>query len=343
MTDIIIQNGVYAKARIKNQKFVMVLSPRTGKNGLYVTVEGSPLGYKNRKIRILLNSETDIQFINGDFTDGPTVSVETGVEVDTDEEIMVRMRKKFQILDGMTLATIEGNVRALIVTGPPGVGKSFNVERIIESVDVMAKLGLHPGANPEGKLGVEKIATASPIGLYQLLYEYSTVGSVLVLDDSDTILYDETMLNMLKAATDSGSKRKLTWRTESNVLEKADIPCDFEFKGAIIFITNLDFEKSRGKIGEHLKAIVSRCHYLDMGIHGTREKFLRCKQIMRDGMLDDYKFEPFQEVAILDYIFDHQDDLRELSLRCVKKVADLMKMDPTGWKDYANETLLKAK
>lgn len=341
MTDIIIQNGVYAKARIKNQKFVMVLSPRNGKNGLYVTVDGSPLGYKNRKIRILLNSETDIQFINGSDSDVSTDSVETVVEVDTDEEIMVRMRKKFQILDGMTLAAIEGNVRALIVTGPPGVGKSFGVEQVIESVDVMAKLGLHDGANPEGKLGIEKIATASPLGLYQLLYEYRKAGSVLVLDDSDTILYDETMLNMLKAATDSGSKRKLTWRTESNVLEKAEIDCEFEFEGAIIFITNLDFEKSRGKIGEHLKAIVSRCHYLDMGIHGTREKFLRCKQIMRDGMLSAYGFEPFQEDAILNYIFDNQDEVRELSLRMVKKIADLVKMDPSGWKDYADQTCLR--
>lgn len=336
MTDIVIKNGIYAKSPIKNKRFEMVFAPREGKKGMYVTVKGEPLGYADRNLRIFINSETDVTFMDGD-----KVIVEETVEVapaETDEEIMDRMRKKFQILDGMTLAAIEGDVRAMIVTGPPGVGKSFGIEKVIESLDVMAKMGLHEGAVEPSSIGMEKVGAASALGLYQLLYEYSQPGSLLVLDDSDTVLYDEGGLNMLKAATDSGKTRKLTWRTESRILEDRGVPFEFEFEGAIIFVTNLDFENARGKIGEHLKALVSRCHYLDMGIANSHEKFLRCKQIVRDGMLTSYNFEPFQEVAILDYIFENQKDLRELSLRMVKKIADLVKMDPTGWMDYADQT-----
>jgi hypothetical protein len=193
------------------------------------------------------------------------------------------------------------------------------------------------------KRGVEKVASASAIGLYQLLYEYRAEGSVLVLDDSDSLLYDETGLNMFKAATDSGDKRVMSWRTESRILDDLGIPFRFEFKGSIIFITNLDFEKSRGKIGDHLKAIVSRCHYLDMGIHDAHEKFLRCKQIVRDGMLDKYEFDDFQVNEILEYIEANSRRLRELSLRMVKKIADLVNMDPTGWRDYADQTCLKGR
>lgn len=343
MTDIIVQKGVYAKSKIANKKFTMTIPPKMGKKGMYVTVEGSPLGYPDRKIRIMIENETDV-VVAGDAVDSADV-ITPAEPAETDEAIMERMRKKFQILDGMTLAAIQGDVRAMIVTGPPGVGKSFGIEKQIESLDVMVKMGLatEKELNLESPKEMEKVAHASPLGLYQMLWAYRNAGSLLVLDDSDTILYDESCLNMLKAATDTGKKRKLSWRTESRVLDELGIPCEFEFKGSVIFVTNLDFENTRGKIGEHLKAIVSRCHYLDVGIHDVREKFLRCKQIVRDGMLEKYNFEPHVVVEILDYVETNKTNLRELSLRMVIKIADLVKMDPHGWQDYANETCLRGR
>jgi hypothetical protein len=363
MTDIIVQNGFYAKKRIRNQRFKMELSPRMGVKGMYVTVEGAPLGYPGRKIRVMVEKEGDVRLVKQDDAPIQDMPVETVPLVlaepkvaepkvaepeehrEDDEVLMARMRKKFQIMDGMTLAAVQGGVRAMIVTGPPGVGKSFGIEAVINSLDVMVKMGLIPedSVDLEAKMAMEKVSFASPLGLYQLLYRYSKPGSLLVLDDSDSILFDETCLNMLKAATDSGKKRRLSWRTESRVLYEADIPDEFEFEGAVIFITNLDFENTRGKIGEHLKAIVSRCHYIDVGISTAHEKFLRCKQIIRDGMLEEYKFTDSQINDIIEYLETHKLKMRELSLRMVKKVADLVKMDPDTWQDYANETCLRGR
>lgn len=349
MTEIVVQKGFYAKKRISNQRFKMELSPRMGVKGMYVTVEGAPLGYPGRKIRIMVEKESDVRLVKQDDVAmempaaAPVVLAEPTSHAESDEHIMARMRKKFQIMDGMTLAAVQGNVRAMIVTGPPGVGKSFGIEAVINSLDVMVKMGLIEEGSVDlgAKMGMEKVSFASPLGLYQLLYSYSQPGSLLVLDDSDSILFDETCLNMLKAATDSGKKRRLTWRTESRVLAEADIPDEFEFEGAIIFITNLDFENARGRNGEHLKAIVSRCHYIDVGIHTAHEKFLRCKQIIRDGMLEEYKFDDTQINDIIDYLDHNKLKMRELSLRMVKKIADLVKMDPDTWQDYANETCLR--
>jgi len=341
MTEVVIKKGTYGSKTIEHQKFNMHLTPRKGKKGLYVTVDGGPLGQK-RNIRVLIENENHV--VPTDNLQEPQEPMVADEVVETDKEIMQRLRQKFQVLDAMTLAAIEGNVNAIIVTGPPGVGKSFGVETIIESMDVMAKMELHEGVtNIDAKLGIEKVSSASPLGLYQLLWEYRNPGSVLVLDDSDSILYDEAALNMLKAATDSGKHRRLTWRTESKILEERGIPDMFEFEGAIMFITNLDFEKARGRIGLHLQAIVSRCHYLDMGIHSTHEKFLRCKQIIRDGMLSDYNFTSYDEAMIIDYIDEHKHELRELSLRCVKKIADLAKMAPHNWQMYAAATCMKGK
>jgi hypothetical protein len=346
MTEIIVQKGRYAKSLVKNKKLKMVLSPRMGTKGMYVTVEGDALGYPGRKVRIMLESETDVKLVEGVAAPKAEEPVEEViVPSETDEMIMERMRKKFSVLDGMTLAAIQGDVRAMIVTGPPGVGKSFGIEQTIESLDVMIKMELlDPSTvNMDAPKVMEKVSMASPLGLYQLLWEYRNPGSLLVLDDSDGILYDEACLNMLKAATDSGRRRRLTWRTESKILEERCIDTQFDFEGSIIFVTNLDFENTKGKIGEHLKAIVSRCHYLDIGIHDLHEKFLRCKQIVRDGMLERYKFTDVQIDEILTYIETNKRSLRELSLRMVCKIADLVKMDPHGWRNFADETCLKGR
>jgi len=86
---------------------------------------------------------------------------------------------------------------------------------------------------------------------------------------------------------------------------------------------------------------MSRCHYLDMAIGSTREKFLRCKQIVADGMLDTHEFEDGEEQEILDFIYTNKDRLRELSLRMVTKIADLRRMNPAKWRTYADNTCVK--
>ncbi len=254
---------------------------------------------------------------------------------ETDEQIMTRLRDRFEILTEMTQASIEGVVRGMVVTGPPGVGKSFGVEEVLEKNNLFDKL-----AGNKLRFAIEKGA-ASAIGLYKLLYTYSDKSNVLVLDDCDTVLYDETSLNLLKAALDSSKKRKLSWNTDSALLRREGIPDTFEFNGSVIFITNLKFDNVRGKIKDHLDAIMSRCHYLDLTMDTTREKMLRCKQIVADGMLKEYQFTKEEEQEVLNYIFDNKDRMREISLRMVCKVADLKKSMSSKWQAMVQATCMK--
>ena len=138
-----------------------------------------------------------------------------------------------------------------------------------------------------------------------------------MLDDCDTVLYDETSLNLLKAALDSSKKRKISWNTDSALLRREGIPDTYEFKGSVIFITNLKFDKVRGKMKDHLDAIMSRCHYLDLTLDTTREKMLRCKQIVADGMLVEYGFSKKEQEEVMNFMFDNKDRMREISLRMV--------------------------
>jgi hypothetical protein len=236
----------------------------------------------------------------------------------------------------MTQAVKAGTVRAMIVTGPPGVGKSFGVEEVLSRQDLFNTLG-----NKKPKYEIVKGAM-SAIGLYSKLYEFSERGNVVVFDDCDSVLLDDLSLNILKAALDSSKKRTISWNTDSRMLRQEGVPDKFEFRAGAIFITNIKFENVRSKkLQDHLAALESRCHYIDLQMDTDREKVLRIKQITQDGMLETYDFENNEKEEIVDYIIENRAKMRELSLRTVLKVADLRKSFPLTWQQMAEVTVQK--
>jgi hypothetical protein len=90
-----------------------------------------------------------------------------------------------------------------------------------------------------------------------------------------------------------------------------------------------------------LDALESRCHYIDLQMDTNREKILRIKQIVGDGMLNRYAFEQVTQDEIVAFIVANQDKLRELSLRMVLKIADLKKSFPKNWVAMARTTCMK--
>lgn len=262
---------------------------------------------------------------------------EAEVARETDDEIYTRLAERFDILTEMTRAVKSGDVRAMIVSGPPGVGKSYGVEAVLEKDGLFDKL-----AERKPKYEVVKGAM-SAIGLYAKLYEYAEKGSVVVFDDCDSVLLDDLSLNILKGALDSSQRRFISWNTDSRLLRSEGIPDRFEFKGAAIFITNIKFSHIRSKkLKDHLAALESRCHYIDLEMDTNREKILRIKQVVRDaGMLNRYEFDQAQQEEIIQFVEANQDKLRELSLRMVLKLADLGKSFPKSWTSMAKTTCFR--
>ena len=335
-----VHNGEYGGKQVLNETFPLVKGFSVGKNGGFITVDGAQVdGYPDREIRIKLVSKNDYEVVNfygeevkQEVVDNTPKAVKQEV---SDEERLDEIRERFEILDEMTQGSIDGVVRGMVVTGPPGVGKSFGVEKVLEKNSMFDKL-----ADKPLRFGVEKGA-ASSIGLYQLLYRYADPGSVLVLDDCDSILWDEVSLNLLKAALDSSNKRMISWNTESAALRREGVPEKFEFCGSVVFITNLKFDKVKGKIKDHLEAILSRCHYLDLTLDTMHDKMLRVKQIVADGMLQKYNFSKAEEEQVVNFMEANTDRLREVSLRMVTKLADLKKMSEHRWMTLAENTCIK--
>ena len=185
--------------------------------------------------------------------------------------------------------------------------------------------------------------SATAIGLYTTLYKYSDSNCVLVFDDCDSILLDDVCLNLLKGALDSGKKRKISWLSDSNMLRREGVPDSFNFNGSVIFITNLKFDQMKSqKLRDHLDALQSRCHYLDLTLDTMRDKVLRIKQIAKDGELfSEYDFDQVVQDEIIEFLEENKNRMREMSLRMAIKVADLRKSFPLKWKAMAAVTCMK--
>ena len=339
MSTIRIINGSYCGHPVNNTVFTLVKGFQTGKKGSYVTVKNDgQFNIERTKLKIKVEDIEAIQYLSGSpETAATAVPVEN---TETDAEAMDRIANRFSVLDEMSKACINGDIRAMIVSGPPGVGKSFGVTRQMEKASLFDQI-----ASKRTRFEIVKGAM-SGIGLFATLYKFSDPKNVLVFDDCD-VWEDQDALNVLKGALDSGKNRRISWNKDSRLLREEGVPNSFNFQGSVIFITNLNFSDRRSnKIKAHLEALQSRCHYLDLTINNDRDKMLRIKQVHRDadqegGLFSDYDFTPEQGNEIMDFMWGNHNKLREVSLRMALKIADLVKISPDNWHNLAKATCMK--
>ena len=331
-----ILNGMYRGTDVSGMTFELVEQYKTTAKGGHVTVKnGGAFPGMPDDIRVKVAGITSYEFVSGS---APEVRAVVEHTHETEEEAIVRIRERFEILHEMTRAATTGDIRAMIVSGPPGVGKSFGIEQEIEKATMFDQIAGR-------KLRAEVVkGSATALGLYATLYKYSDPNCVLVFDDCDSILLDDTSLNLLKGALDSGKKRKISWLSDSSMLRREGVPDSFNFNGSVIFITNLKFDNMKSqKLRDHLDALQSRCHYLDLTLNTMRDKILRIKQIAKDGALfADYDFEECTQDTIIEFMDANKHRLREMSLRMALKIADLRKSFPNNWQRMAETTCMKA-
>lgn len=339
MSVIRIKRGTYRNAPVINTTFKLVRGYQVGVKGGYVTVKNEghfPIDIDNIKIKV--DNISSIEYLTGEPMTEAVVESQVSLPQETDEEAMNRISTRFQIMDEMTKACIAGDIRALIVTGPPGVGKSHTVIQEMEKASLFDKIAQR---NPRFEIVKGAI---SGIGLFATLYKFSDPRNVLVFDDCD-VWSDPDALNVLKGALDSGKKRRISWNKDSRLLRDEGVPNSFDFHGSIIFITNVDVANNnkRSTVKAHIDALQSRAHYLDLTIDTERDKMLRVRQVHRDtnnGLFEDYGFNDAQSTEILDFMETNLTNLREISLRMAVKIADLVKVSK-NWKMLAEATCVK--
>ena len=318
-------------ATITDRSFLLLDNLKRDKDGMYITVDSDGAAdLRAGRNRIYMEGIHCYQPTTKHA--GPQMVPPAAAK--TDEEIAHDQRETFEILGEMTKAVASNTVKGLVVSGPAGIGKSHTVETTLhDTLDMLGKL------TGQGQMYEVISGGISAAVLYEKLWEYRDESQVLVFDDCDGVLYDEDSLNVLKAALDSKKTRRISWNTRSLHLERKDIPNSFEYKGGVIFITNIKFDQVKSaRISNHLEAIVSRCHYMDIGIDTAREKLLHIRNVVeRSNMLGSYGFDENTKAEVMDYINAHSKQLRELSLRMVLKIADLRKAMPSNWQRFVEK------
>ncbi|ABX11074.1 hypothetical protein EpJS98_gp090 [Escherichia phage JS98] len=249
------------------------------------------------------------------------------------EEMKHRINKRFKVMNMMTNGIIDGKIRSLIISGAAGIGKTYSLDKALQNA--------HENETIEYKSINGKI---SGIGLYEQLWNNRGPNSVLLIDDVD-VFSDMDILNLLKAALDTGEKRKVCWSTSSSYLDDKNIDKEFEYEGTIVFITNVDIDREleRGtKLAPHLQALVSRSVYLDLGVHSNEEIMVRVEDvILSTDMMQNRGLTDAETYQALAWMKANVSRLRNVSLRTALYLADFIATDKNDWSEIAEVTLLK--
>lgn len=194
-----------------------------------------------------------LEVVTGPSNDEPVVK-QSKLAKEFDDEVEKRIDvktifKDLEALVRMVGSKKEGSGRALLICGTPGSGKTTFTEQIL------AEMGYE-----EGKTYDKVSGAATPRGLYEKLF--INHDGLLLFDDCDDIFKDTTAVNILKAALDTGKKRKISWISSANFDTKGmnmdeieaeyksqdsskmrKLPNSFEFTGKVIFISNISLSK----------------------------------------------------------------------------------------------------
>ena len=248
-----------------------------------------------------------------------------------DATVLKDLVMRFGMLDKLTRGCITNDIRSMIVVGAPGVGKTFTVETILENT-------------PDLKYEIVK-GGLSAVELYKMGYRNRRPGSVVIIDDADSIFSDEEGLSILKAMCDSSSTRRVSWMKDSSTLREDDVPQTYDFQGSFIFISNIDFQRyidtGGNKYVVHFEALMSRSLYLDLRVHDRQAISLWVEHVATHGKM--FAKEHVSEAVgrdILAFLKKNRDDLREYSLRTAVKLCGLAKSHH-DWKDMAQVLLCR--
>lgn len=242
------------------------------------------------------------------------------------------INERFGFVEKLVNMVSSGVQPSAIITGQGGLGKTYTVMKTLQQAGIqdynefVRKLPVGSVINMS-RLYVTIKGYSTPKGLYRTLFENNK--AVIVFDDCDSILKDPVALNLLKGALDSYGKRIISWNAESFGKDD-DLPRSFEFKGKVIFISNMD----QNNIDQ---AIRSRSMMIDLSMTDD-QKIDRMEFIAKsEEFLPEYDSKIKDDALAL--IRALKTEAKEISLRTLISVAKIRAANPNDYKDLATYVL----
>lgn len=266
---------------------------------------------------------------------GGSMVVSSNGEPPAPVEERFTINERFDFLSQFVTMVAKRTAPSLLVTGEGGLGKTFTVRAALKAYgleDASVAIGLSSDTTLSEKESrklftvVKGYSTAK--GLYRTLYENR--NRIVVFDDCDSVLRDPVSLNLLKGALDSYDQRIISWNAES--FGDDDLPRSFEFKGGVIFISNM----SQYKIDQ---AVKSRSMCVDLSMN-AEQKIERMGEIIKSSEFLP-EFDKKIKKEALSFLSENKDIARELSFRTLISVAKVAN-EGGDWKRPAEYLLTNA-
>lgn len=241
------------------------------------------------------------------------------------------INERFEFVTQLVSMIATGLTPSAVITGEGGLGKTYTVNKTLAASglkDMTDAGALEVGSVIHRKNTFTTVkGYSTPKGLYRTLFENK--DSVVVFDDCDSILKDPVALNLLKSALDSYGKRVISWNAES-FRGDDDLPRSFEFKGRVIFISNLD----QSKIDQ---AIRSRSMMVDLSM--TEDQKIERMEVIAasDEFLPEFPAEYKRDA--LDLIRNLKQDAKEISLRTLISITKIRASGNKNWAGMATYIL----
>ena len=286
-------------------------------------VDGFYIGYVNGEEVVKTKSKYYAQRKLGE-----TVPANKASEVVVESATEFDINERFGFVSDLVTMVASGATPSSIISGEGGLGKTYTVTAALKAAGLrdITEIPVGEVVPPKSTYRVIKgFSTAK--GLYRILCE--NANSILVFDDCDSILKDDNALNILKSALDTFDKRIITWNTSR---DEDDMPRWFEFKGGIIFITNMPLAKVE-------QAVRSRAMCVDLTMTKA-QKIERMREIMKSDDFMPYVVES-KKIEALALVDELKEKSKEVSLRTLIKTVKIANGGTSNWKKLAEYMLLQ--
>ena len=335
-------------------KYSQVFRPKFG-NKLFSKQEMDKIDDEGKRPDEFAENTFDsenVEVING----VPETVEENPYAVKNDEELAAQLIADplpvFEQLNTYVLMVARGLNNALLITGQGGVGKSYNVNKILEAY------------GQKNKDFVIMKGKSSISAMYKFLYD--NYNKIVVFDDCDSVLQSSDGLNILKGVLDSGRVREVSWNTsgpqmvntfgcetheeiEKKLAEWSEIhkgregiPNYFQFEGACIFISNLMAEDMMKNPA--MAPLLTRCTYVDIDLM-AHDVIYRMESILphmkiydrsgKDISNPEMKKEVFDYISSPEFLEDPRVKGKKLSMRLYQRIYSFRYAGLPKWKELA--------
>lgn len=274
-------------------------------------------------------------------------TVQVGTATPVVKPSVVDINQRFEFMGDLLDMVISKTAKSVIISGPGGLGKSFEVIKALKRNNLTDARSIQPSIedleieDDEAELEAKiEAAVSAPRGDYTVVKGHSSAASlyrilfenkdrIVVFDDCDGVLKDGTALNLLKAALDSYDERWISWWSERSFGD-SDLPRSFKFTGSVIFVTNVAVEKLD-------EALLTRAFKVDLAM--TKQERLDRMAAVLEDIMPTVDLEPKREA--LEFLSEHRDMTDDINFRTLMNLVTVRVGSKRDWKALARFALLQ--